>query len=180
MSYDIIKHISINPDTKTISVTSAANNVTPRRYESWNPLKSGYFTFETWLDAFASDCFGGSAQFLPSCESKAHEAYLYTCEKLGGDWHYAYNRYGTLDGAEYDKFKKAWCDTFIDFILNGKRDTRKFVLTRNGRDVRLYVRRGAYGGLAGHYRYTSDPKPVSWVRRTVCLHGLTGFDAREV
>lgn len=180
MSYEIIKNISINSTKQTISVTSASNNVTPRRYETWNPLKSGHFTFDSWMKAFASDCFGGSSQFLPSCESKAHEAYLRTCEKMGGDWGYAYNKFGAIDGPEYDAFKDEWCEHFIDFCLNGTRDDRKFVMTRYGRPVRLTVRRGRYGGLSGHYRYIDNPKPVSWIKKTICLRELTDFDAKEV
>lgn len=181
MSVDLVKSININPACKTISITSACNNVTPRRYETWNPLGEGSpFTFETWLRAFASDCFGGSAQFLPSCESKAHEAYLRTCEEMGGDWGYAYNVWGVLDGPEYDAFKQAWCDKFIDFVLNGARDARKFHMTRGGRSVSVYVRRGQHGGLAGHYRYTNNPKTVTWIRQQVIRTKLSGFDAKVV
>ena len=180
MSYDIIKSISINPVKRTISVTSASNNVTPRIYGSWDPLKGGHFTFETWMDAFASDCFGGSAQFLPSCESKAHEAYLRACEQMGGDWSYAYRVLGTLDGPEYEQFKSEWCDIFINFCLNGKRDTRKFVMTRYGRPVSVSIRRGQYGGVSGHYRYTSNPRPVSWVKKTICEREFADFAAESV
>lgn len=93
MSVDLVKSISIDPVAKTISITSASNNVTPRIYDKWDPLGKGSpFTFESWLRAFARDCFGGSAQFLPSCESFAHEAYLRTCEEMHGDWRQACDR----------------------------------------------------------------------------------------
>lgn len=180
MSVDIIKNISINSDKRTISVTSAANNVTPRHYETWYPLKGGHFTFDTWLEALASDCFNGSAQFLPSCESKAHEAYLYACEKMGGDWRYAYNRFGAIDGPEYDAFREGWRRVFLDFLLAGERDTRKFVMSCNGRPVNLSVRRGRYGDLTGSYRYTTAPKPVSWIRKTVITREFSKFVATEV
>ena len=167
MSVKLIKSIGINPVSKTISVTSAYNNITPRRYETWNPLASSHFTFETWLDAFASDCFGGSAQFLPSCESKAHEAYLWACIAMGGDWSYAYNTFGEMDGPEYTEFERKWCKEFVSFCLYGKHDTRRYIMTRNNRPVNLSVRKGRYGGLFGHYCYVDDPKrakTVSWIK----------------
>lgn len=177
MSVDLIKSISIDPIRKTVSVTSAANNVTPRTYESWNPLGSGSpFTFESWLEAFASDCFGGSSQFLPSCESLAHEAYLKTCDEMGGDWSYAYQAW-TFYSPMYDDFKKCWCEKFIGYILADKRDRRKFHMTCGGHTVNVYVRRSPYGGLSGHYRYSSYPKSVSWIRQAVIRRNWAKFDS---
>lgn len=176
MSYDIVKSVSIDPVSRTVNIVSAANNVTPRTYESWNPLRDGSpFTFDTWLEAFASDCFGGSAQFLPSCESKAHEAYLVACDRMGGDWRAAYNRYGELTGDDYESFKRDWMRVFIDFILTGERDRRKFHMTVNGRTVTVSIRRGVYGNLTGCYRYTMTPKAVSWIRQRVITAGLPEF-----
>lgn len=180
MSVDLIKSISIDPIRRTVSVTSAANNVTPRIYESWNPLGNGSpFTFESWLEAFASDCFGGSAQFLPSCESLAHEAYLRTCQEMGGDWSYAYQAW-TFDSPKYDDFKERWVARFIELVLSGTRDKRKFNITRNGRPVTVSVRRSRYGGLAGSYRYVDRPKAVSWVRQAVICKELPEFGSVPV
>ena len=179
MSVDLIKSISIDPIRKTVRVTSACNNVTPRTYDAWDPLKGGHFTFDTWLDALASDCFGGSAQFLPSCESKAHEAYLVACEKMGGDWRYAYNAFGSFDDGRYEAFKQGWMNIFIDFVLTGTRDTRKFHMTRRGQTVNVYVRRSQHGGVTGHYRYTASPKKVSWIRQQVIRTNFGEFDSVE-
>lgn len=182
MSVDLIKSISIDPIRKSIRVTSACNNVTPRRYATWNPLPDGgHFTFESWMEAFARDCFGGSAQFLPSCESKAHEAYLRTCAEMGGDWAYAHKLCGEdFEHDYYKQFRDEWCKKFIDFCLSGKRDPRKFAMTRYGRTVTISVRRSPYGGLTGHYRYTDKPKAVSWTRKERYIKELDGFDAVEV
>lgn len=180
MSVELVKSVSINPIHRTISVTSASNNVTPRTYGTWNPLgDKSPFTFESWLRAFASDCFDGSSQFLPSCESLAHEAYLRTCQEMGGDWCQTYERYD-FDSAEYADFKERWCSRFIELVLSGSRDRRKFNITRNGRPVTVSVRRSRYGGLVGSYRYANHPKAVSWIRQAVICGELSGFESVPV
>lgn len=174
MSYEIIKSVTINFDRRQASICSAPNNVFPRTYETWRPQVSGQ-GFDQWLGYFAHDCFGGSAQFLPSCESKAHEAYLRACDEMGGAWKRAYERFGDLSSPEYKAFEDEWCEKFVAFLRHGERDRGRYYITKNGRRVTVKVRRGRYGQLAGHYTYPTTPKSVSWIRQRVITHELPEF-----
>ena len=176
MSYEIIQSVTINFDRKQVSIRSAANNITPRTYETWHPQVDGA-AFEQWLGYFARDCFGGSAQFLPSCESKAHEAYLRACDEMGGAWSYAYHKFGDLSSPEYKDFEEQWCRIFIDFLRDGERDGGRYYITKNGRRVTIRIRRGCYGGLSGHYSYPTNPKTVSWIRQRVITGELPEFES---
>lgn len=178
MSTEILKSVTIKPEKRTAHVVSACSNVTPRTYSGWDPIGPG-MDFDKWVRALASDLFGGMARFLPSCESWAHEAYLRTCDEMG-DWRRAYEATGDLLGTEYEEYRKAWCDRYVDILLNGRPDRRKFVLTHNGIPVTIGIRSDCYGSLSGRIRRTSCPKEVSWIRQRICTSSFRGVGAQPV
>lgn len=180
MAVTIVKRVSIDPTRRRVSMASALSNLPPREYDTWHPLDHG-IAFDEWLETFARDCFDGSVEFLPSCESKAHEAYLRTCEQLGGAYEYAHDNF-EIDGFEYEAFRKGWCDIFIDFILFGERDTRKFIISHDGYDVTISIRHddNSLHGLSAQYTETRWPKPVSWIKKTLIVRSFRDFAAREV
>lgn len=180
MAVEIVKRVSIDPGRRSVSMASALSNLPSRDYDTWSPLNHGV-TFDEWLDTFARRCFDGSVEFLPSCESKAHEAYLCTCGQMGGAYGYASDNFD-IDGPEFETFRQEWCDSFIDFILYGKRDTRKFLISHDGYDVTISIRRdeNSLHGLSAQYRYTTLPQPVSWIKKTLIMRGFHEFEAREV
>ena len=140
MSYEIIKRITFNEKNRTVSICGCPNNVSPRTYHAFDPLhgEHDYEDFKRW---FAEDLFDGQAEFLPSCRSKARDAYLSACAKLNvplsdcSDWachplysaanrmfphtmRYDYGedafRYDPQDArARYEQFRETWCDTFV-------------------------------------------------------------------
>ena len=105
MGIEIVKRVSIDPIRHFISITSTRSDFVPRDYDTWHPLERGDYTFDEWLADFARGYFDEFVEFLPSCESKAHEAYLRTCERMGGTRQYAFDSFDDIDGPEFETFR---------------------------------------------------------------------------
>lgn len=97
MSYTIIKSVTFDERKKEFHLTGCSNNVSPRRYyrDYWIP---SHMDYEKWKVFLAEQLWGGSAVFLPSCNSKAKRAYeiayrdtssdrAAVYQKNGGSWH---------------------------------------------------------------------------------------------
>ena len=141
MSYELIKRVTFDERRKRVTVCSASNNVTPRRYDStWEvPLEAHGWDYDRFKRVFAQDLFDGNCEFLPSCASKAHLAYKAACGKLGvrlaeRSCHPLYSAacamfpfstvYDHAGGrfeydppearAGYEAFRDSWCDAFVE------------------------------------------------------------------
>ena len=179
MGYEIAKTATVDFKNEVIRVTSTCSN-DDGGYHTWG-TEGGCprwldATFDECLKELASICFEGILQFLPSCESKAHEAYLKTCDEMGGDWHYADEKYG-MGTPEYEAFEEEWREKFISFLRDGERDKRKFVMLRHGRTITLRTRLDKWHSLTYTGRYTNSPKSVSWIRQRVIANEYPEFEA---
>lgn len=136
MSYEIVKYVTFNEKDKTIRIASTSNNVTPKYYDPWEPVKCGY-EYEQWKRMFVSSLFGGESKFQPSCKSKAKKAFDMAnelmgieCDKWTSPWNHAYKKYhyDHWDAeqrkyvndpelkARYDKFRETWEAACLDFL----------------------------------------------------------------
>lgn len=135
MSYEIVKYVTFNEKAKTIRIASDSNNITPKLYIPWEPVKHGY-GYEEWKGMFASSLFSGSAKFQPSCKSKAKKAFDMANEFMGikcnrwiSPWNHAYKMYPydywdenhkyvkdpELE-AKFDEFQEKWEHVYLDFL----------------------------------------------------------------
>lgn len=169
MSYEIIKHISVNFKTRKIAISSTSNNVSPRTYRTWHPVESGY-DFDEWLRMFAMSCFDGSSQFLPSCTSKAYEACLRANEEVGLESGRIGPTYGTYvyGSAEYMALFDKWYDYFLNFLKNKRTSTEKFIgyLKKTDEPVIIKIHKGRYGRSYARYWFARKPKEVTWLQKT--------------
>lgn len=178
MSVETVKNLSIDFKNKKIRICSASSNVVPKTYETWDVPCDDDAAFNERLEAVARDCFGGSMRFLPSSDCKAHEAYIRACDELGGDWRYAARTGLDWDSAEYADFRCRWIESFISFLRDGKRDRKRYYLTRRGTPVNVRARCDSRGFFNGGRTYaTSSPKPLSFVKARVLSDS---FDELEV
>lgn len=67
MSYEIAKYISVNAKKNKIFVTSAANNVHPRRFERWEFDETNNFDFMNKALKLSKCILNGSLQPISSC-----------------------------------------------------------------------------------------------------------------
>jgi hypothetical protein len=136
MSYEIIKSVTFYEREKRIVVRSESNNVTPKRYDAWEPTECGY-DYREWKRMFAGSLFDGVSKFQPSCQSKAKKAYDRTNELLGisgcEPWVFAQRKFpfevdyrnyphgktskDELMRLEYERFEEKWTTLFLD-VLN--------------------------------------------------------------
>lgn len=173
MTCFVIKSIDINPEARTVRAVVADTNDYPRAYGEQDPLANGT-GFDEWVDTFANQLFGGYMLFHPACEDKAHEAYLKTCEKLGGDFRYAVDERGLRTvSPEYREFKQEWVDTFKGFLFDGQRDERKFVVKFFGRPIEFGFRLDEEGELHIVPSQSSGSPAVGYIQMRMgigCLH----------
>ena len=145
MSYEIIKRITFNEKTKDVSICGESSNCTPKLYNSvFHPLRSGSdVDYEGFKRYFAESLFDGSAEFQPSCKSKAKVAYdrankAFNVALTPYSTHPLYHaaqrqfphirRYNPGSGcfeyepedmrAAYESFRDAWCDCFVEELNN--------------------------------------------------------------
>lgn len=152
MSVTVIKSLSIKRagDGYDITYASASSNVTPRWYSTYTEHveASGY---DKWMNDFAIALFNGCARFLPSARCRANQAYQLALHKTGGDWSYAWNKYGN-DTPEYKAFRARFVSTFIDAMRSGY-DTKRYVITLDGMPIYMKPCRPDERAEVTKYRY---------------------------
>lgn len=152
MSVTVIKNLSIKRagNGYDITYTSASSNVTPRWYSTYTEHidASGY---DKWMDEFATALFNGCARFLPSARCRANQAYQLALHKTGGDWSYAWNKYGN-DTPEYKEFRARFVSAFLDAMRSGY-DTKRYVITLGGMPIYMKPCRPDERAEVTRYRY---------------------------
>ena len=119
MSVTVIKSLSIKRagDGYDITYSSASSNVTPRWYSPYTEHVQAA-EYDNWMNEFATSLFNGCARFLPSARCRANQAYQIALHKMGGDWSYAWNKYGN-DTPEYKEFRAQFVSAFLDAMQSG-------------------------------------------------------------
>lgn len=134
MSVTVIKSLGVKRagDGYDITYTTASSNVTPRWYSTYTEHidASGY---DKWMNELATSLFNGCARFLPSARCRANQAYQIALHKTGGDWSYAWNRYGN-DTPEYKAHRARFISVFLDAMRSGY-DSKRYVITLDGMPI---------------------------------------------
>ena len=152
MSVTVIKNLSIKRagDGYDITYSSASSNVTPRWYAPYTEHFKAE-EYDHWMNEFATSLFNGCARFLPSARCRANQAYQIALHKMGGDWSYAWNKYGN-DTPEYKEFRAQFVSAFLDAMQSGY-DTKRYVVTLDGTPVYMKPCRPDERAEVTRYRY---------------------------
>lgn len=173
MSAELIKNISVSKNRNTVSVTSADTSMTPREYERRVVHCDDRNAVDACVRVIGKSLFYGMARFLPSCDCIAHEAYLRANETCSGK--------SSDAGGECDeKSMNEWVDAFTGFVMDGRRDLGKYVVTYDYSPVTARPRLDDRGHIRGISYCYGKPKIVSYsFAKEIAGYG-NGFGMRKI
>jgi hypothetical protein len=153
MSVTVLKSLSIKRagDGYDITYSSTSSNVTPRWYAPYTEHVQAA-EYDHWMNEFATSLFNGCARFLPSARCRANQAYQIALHKMGGDWSYAWNKYGN-DTPEYKAFRAQFVSAFLGAMQSGY-DTKRYLVTLDGMPIYMRPCRPDERAEVAKYRYS--------------------------
>lgn len=162
MGVKLVKSMSVRKDV--ITITSADCNNKPRKYVKQTIACDDENALKETVEKIATKLFLCELRFLPSCDSKCHEAYIRTNDSMGGDSTYLLSQDVIPDTDEWHAFQSDWVEHFTYFVLHGKHETGKYILLHDFVPITAQIRTDHLGNVDGmRYTNTSVPKIVNYV-----------------
>lgn len=162
MGVKLVKSMSVRKDV--ITITSADCDDKPRKYTKQVIACSNEEALQESVMRVATSLFMCELRFLPSCDSKCHEAYIRTNDSMGGDSAYLLSQDVVPNTDEWLAFQDDWVEHFAHFALHGRHETGKYVLLHDFVPVTVRIHTDHHGNVDGlRYASTNMPKIVSYV-----------------